>query len=120
MTIFLNAKEVDDKEVMAYFYVPDIDSLLEGFGEGEIIFSYEQTLAFIRATDYLSRTLLNGDDQFNDLFFIFVHKITNRFANLKKFESYYLHYSTKVIELVREEFEKEPELRGMLEKILLR
>ncbi|MGN7986496.1 MULTISPECIES: hypothetical protein [Pedobacter] len=104
--------------VTTYEILDKQDELNEQLYNGEATLNYRQTLYFIQATDHISKILVSmGEPLYSNLFSI-VNGFTDRFKNLQEFETYYLDYSTGLLALVKREFDKEPELKGALEKLL--
>jgi|GEM_PF-2939825 len=118
--IFVEATAVGDGQCMEYFNVKDLPVLLGALDAGDVTLGYAQTLGFIRATDYLSRMLVESKQEAQDLFYGFVVGLTSRFDSQKDFEKYYLDYTSGLMQVVKGEFDKEPRLRGKLATFLFK
>jgi hypothetical protein len=116
--IFVEATAVGDGQCIGYFNVEEHEAMLEAVDAGEVTLGYAQTLGFIRATDYLSRMLVESKQEAQDLFYGFVRGLTSRFDSQKDFEKYYLDYASGLLQVVKGEFDKEPRLRGKLATFL--
>ncbi|WP_412467484.1 hypothetical protein [Pedobacter sp. KLB.chiD] len=104
--------------VTTYEILDKQDELNEQLYNGEATLNYRQTLYFIQATDHISKILVSMEEPLYSKLFLLVRGCTDRFKNLQEFEAYYLDYSTGLLALVKREFDKEPELRDALAKLL--
>jgi len=117
-TGLMAAYEDGTHKLVEYGDFEDLENLHQKLQDGDAILNYSQTLYFIQATDLLSKILINEEENINFIVFTLVCNLTKRFNDLKEFEAYYLDYSSSLIAFIKREFEKEPELRNALEKLI--
>ncbi|WP_316848911.1 hypothetical protein [Pedobacter agri] len=96
----------------------ELISLSAKLQSGQLSLDYRQTLFFIQATDVISKSIVGTDETVNDFIFYSFCRLSDRFKSLNGFESYYLDYSSSLLELIRNEFDKEPELKGLMDNLL--
>lgn len=101
-----------------YEHNAEPQDLIKQLDQGEVTLNYYQTLCFIKINDLLCKILLTGKEDNRLTIFALVCRFTQSFENLAAFETYYLRYSTDVITLIKEEFNKEPGLRDKLSQFL--
>ncbi|WP_029274586.1 hypothetical protein [Pedobacter borealis] len=110
---------LDDKEIILKTWKEDdIDGLLKQFRNGEVTFSLKQSMRFLLITNEISKRMVSATDDVSNWIFGIVQEKTNRFKDFKEFETYYLYYASACLEKTRDEFDKEPTLRGGLDKWL--
>jgi hypothetical protein len=108
----------EDNNTLEYFIKHGGHALLRSLSSGEASLTLAQSVIFFQATDLISKILVGSDIAQRKSLFCYIQQHTERFRSIQQFEAYYLDYSSSVLELVRTEFEKEPELRGGLDRLL--
>ena len=104
--------------LLKYSDHPALQELPRQLYAGKVELNHFLTICFIQATDLLSKFLISDREEDKLNLFSFVTRYSTRFKNLSTFETYYLAYSTKLMTFTKNEFDKEPALRGKLDRLL--
>lgn len=117
-TSIISGKEHGPVVVTTYENLDKQEELNDLLHNGSATLNYSQTLYFIHATDLISKIIVSMKEPLYSNLFSLVSECADRFKSLQEFEEYYLDYSSGLMDFVKKEFDKEPELRGALEKLL--